>query len=165
LRDVLIGTLHTSTDLGNVGKDGTTVTFAQTLGWRNLIGLGAAGEQIGVVALDEGEETGDEKRVGDDLGSVVCPDTSSSFGITLGEGLLGLLLVATLLIDTSLGELGLEVAGVLLDLLLLLLEGGGIEFAVGGGLLGIAGLLAGLLGLLLLGKTLEHIGHLIDLLV
>lgn len=161
---MLIGTLHTSTDLGNVGEDGTTVTFTQTLGWRNLIGLGAAGKQVGVVALDEGEETGDEERVWDNLGSVVCPDTGSSFGVTLGESVLVLLLV-TLLIDTGLGELGLEVAGVLLRLLLLLLEGGGIEFAVGGGLLGITGLLAGLLGLLLLGKALEHIGHLVDLLI
>lgn len=161
---MLIGTLHTGADLGNVGKHGTTVTFTQTLRWRNLIGLGAAGEQVGVVALDESEETGDEEGVWDDLGGVVCPDTSSSFGITLGKGLLGLLLVA-LLIDTGLGELGLEVAGVLLGLLLLLLEGGGVEFAVGGGLVRITGLLAGLLGLLLLGKTLEHIGHLIDLLI
>lgn len=161
---MLIGPLHTSANLGDVGKDSTTVAFTQTLGRRNLIGLGAAGEQVGVVALDESEETGDEERVWDDLGSVVCPDTGSSFGIALGESLLGLLLVA-LLVKTGLGELGLEVARVLLDLLLLLLEGGGVEFAIGGGLFRIAGLLAGLLGLLLLGETLEHIGHLIDLLI
>lgn len=161
---MLIGSLHTSTNLGDVGKDGTAVTFTQTLGRRNFIGLGAAGEQVGVVALDEREETGDEERVWDDLGSVVCPDTSSSFGIALGEGLLGLLLV-TLLVKTGLGELGLEVARVLLDLLLLLLEGGSVEFAIGGGFFRIAGLLAGLLGLLLLGETLEHIGHLVDFLI
>lgn len=62
--------LHALADIGNVGENGTTVTFTQTLGRGNLVGLGAGGQKVGVVALDEGEEAGDEERVGDGLNGV-----------------------------------------------------------------------------------------------
>lgn len=61
LHDVVVRTLHTLADVGDVREDGTTVTFTQTLRRRDLIRLGAAGQQVGMVALDEGEESGDEE--------------------------------------------------------------------------------------------------------
>jgi hypothetical protein len=93
LHDVVVRTLHTLADIGDVCEDGTTVTFTQTLRRRNLIRLGAAGQQVGVVALDEGEESGDEERVRDGLGSVVGPDTGAGFEIALGQ--LALLLLGS----------------------------------------------------------------------
>ena len=151
--------LHALANIGNVGENGTTVTFTQTLGRRDLIRLGTAGQQIGVVALNEGEESGHKQRVGDGLRGVVSPDTGSSFVVTLGDDLFLLLGDGTVLLcNTGLGELGLEITGVdLLRLLLLLLQSGDVEFAVAGGRglvicsLGILGLLA----LLLFRKALE----------
>lgn len=127
--------LHALANIGNVGENGTTVTFTQTLRRGDLVGLGAAGQEIGVVALDEGEEAGDEERVGDGLCGVVCPDTGAGLEVALRQ-LLGLIL-ASLLSNTSLSELGIEVVGVdllrLAAALLFLLQRGGIEFAIGGG--------------------------------
>jgi hypothetical protein len=151
LHNVVVGTLHTLADIGDVGEDSTTVTFTQTLGRRNLIRLGTAGQDIGVVALNEGEESGDKQRVGDGLRCVVGPDTSSGLVIALGN-LLGLL--SALLCRTSLGQLSLEIGRVdLLGLLFLLFQGGGVEFAVGcwGSFVTFAGFcILGLLRLLLL---------------
>ena len=166
---MVVGTLHTLADIGNVGENGTTVTLTQALGRGNLVGLGAAGEEVGVVALDEGEEPRDEERVGDGLSGIVGPDTSAGLGVTLGDDLLASLLTG-LLGDTGLSQLSLEVTSVeLLGLggaLLLLFQGGGVELGVaGGGFLIAFGFLGGLLGLLLLGETLEHVGDLVDLLV
>lgn len=127
--------LHALADIGNVGENGTTVTFTQTLGRGNLVGLGAGGQKVGVVALDEGEEAGDEERVGDGLSSVVRPDTGAGLEVALRD-FLGLLLTG-LLSNTGLSELGVEVGGVgllrLAAALLFLLQRGGIEFAIGSG--------------------------------
>lgn len=146
--------LHALADIGNVGENGTTVTFTKALGRGNLVGLGAAGQKVGVVALDEGEEAGDEERVGDGLCGVVSPDTGAGLKVALGE-LLGLIL-ASLLSNTSLSELGIEVVGVgllrLAAALLFLLQRRGIELAVGGG--GGFVVIAGFGGLRLLGGLL-----------
>lgn len=166
LHNVVVGTLHTLADVGDVGEDSTTVTFTQTLGRGDLVGLGAARQQIGVVALDEGEESRDQQRVGDSLRCVVGPDARSGLVIALGHFLF--LLLAGLLGGTGLGQLGLEIAGILLGLLLLLLQGRGVELAVGGwaGLVAFSALgLLGLLGLLLFRQSLEHLGDFIDGLV
>lgn len=160
LGDVLVGTLDALADIGDVGENGTTVTLTETLGRGDLVGLGAAREQVGVVALDEGEEARDEERVGNGLRVVVLPDTGAGLGVTLGHGLLSLFL--TLLC----GGLGLVlVGGLLLGLLLLFLQRGGVELAVGGGgLFAFAGLgILALLGLLLFGKALEHLGDFVDI--
>lgn len=165
---MIIGPLHALADIGNVGENRTTVTFTQTLGRRDLIRLGTAGQQIGVVALNEGEESGHKQRVGDGLRGVVSPDTGSSFVVTLGDDLFLLLGDGTVLLcNTGLGELGLEITGVdLLRLLLLLLQSGGVELAVGGGGLVITALgVLGLLALLLFRKTLEEFGNFVDGLV
>lgn len=167
LHDVVIGTLHTLANIGDVGENGTTVTFTQTLRRRDLIRLGTAGEEVGVVALNEGKESGDKQRVGDGLRSIVGPDTSSGLEVALREDLLCLL--SSFLCCTSLGQLGLEIACVdLLGLLLLLFQGGGVEFAVscGGSFVAFTGLcILRLLCLLLLGQSLEHFGNFVDRLV
>ena len=162
---MVVGTLHALADIGDVGENGTTVTFTQTLGWRDLVRLGAAGQQVGVVALDEGEESGDKQRVRDGLRGVVSPDTSSSLEIALGD-LLRLLLA--LLRDTGFGELGFEITSVhLLGLLLLLFQSSRVEFAISGGsLIALSSFgILGLLGLLLFRQTLEEFGDFIDGLV
>lgn len=164
---MIIGPLHALADIGNVGENRTTVTFTQTLGRRDLIRLGTAGQQIGVVALNEGEESGHKQRVRDGLRGVVSPDTGSSFVVSLGDDLFLLLGDGTfLLCNTGLSQLGLEIARVdLLRLLLLLLQSGGVELAVGGGGLVIALGVLGLLALLLFRKTLEEFGNFVDGLV
>lgn len=129
---MVVGPLHTLADISNVGEDSTSVTLTQTLRWGNLVRLGTARQQIGVVALDEGEESGDEQGVGDSLGGVVGPDACAGFEVALGH--LFLFALCLLLCETGLSELSFEVGGVLgLLRLLLLLQGCGVEFAVGGG--------------------------------
>lgn len=170
LHDVVVGPLHALADIGDVGENGTTVTFTETLGRGDLVGLGAAGQQVGVVALDEGEESGDEERIGDGLRGVVGPDARTGLVVAFGDFLLLLLAGAGSGGDTGLSQLGLEVVGVdLLGLgLLLLLQGGDVELAVagGGGLIAFAGFrVLGLLGLLLLRQALEELGNFVDGLV
>ena len=151
---MVVRTFHTLADIGDVGENGTTVTFTQTLRWRDLVRLGTAGEQVGVVTLDEGKETVDEKRVGDSLRRFVGPDTGASFEVALGD----LVLLRALLRDIGLGQLRFEIAGVgLLGGLMLLLLQPGVKFA----LISVLGLLR----LLLLGQALEHLGDFVDLLV
>lgn len=166
LRDVLVGTLDALADIGDVGENGTTVAFTQTLGRGNFVRLGAAGEQVGVVALDEGEEPRDEESIGDGLRVVVLPDASAGLEVALGQTLLTLLL-HILCGNAGLGELGLEVVGVIRRLLglLLFLQRGGVELAVGcGGLVAFAALgILALLALLLFGEALEHLSDLVDL--
>lgn len=112
-----------------------------------------------MVALDEGEEAVDEERVGDGLGRVVSPDTSSGLEISLGH-FFGFLLRA-FFAHTGFGELGFEFARVdLLRLgLLLLLQCARVELAIRCGrgrffVLAAFGVLR-LLGLLLLRQALE----------
>jgi hypothetical protein len=150
---VVVGPLHALADISDVGKDSTSVTLTQTLRWGDLVRLGTARQQIGVVALNEGEESGDEQRVGDGLGGVVGPDACAGFEVALGH--LFLFALCFLLCETGLGELSFEVGGVLgLLRLLLLLQGCGVEFAVcagsGRGLIVGGFAILGLLGLLLL---------------
>lgn len=129
---MVVGPLHTLADISNVGEDSTSVTLTQTLRWGNLVRLGTARQQIGVVALDEGEESGDEQGVRDSLGGVVGPDACAGFEVALGH--LFLFALCFLLCETGLSELSFEVGGVLgLLRLLLLFQGRGVEFAVGGG--------------------------------
>lgn len=146
---MVIGPLHALADIGNVGKDSTSVTLTQTLRRGNLVALRPAGQEIGMVALDEGEESRNEQRVGDRLGSVVGPDARAGLEVALRD--FCLLLLGFLLCDSGLGELGFKVAGVnLLRLLLLLFQGCRVEFAVrGGGRFVVGGIVLGLLGLLL----------------
>lgn len=166
LHNVVVRTLHTLADIGNVGENGTTVTFTQTLRRRDLVRLGTAGEHVGVVALDEGKETVDEERVRDGLRRFVGPDTGASFKVALGDLVL---LVRTLLRDIGLGQLGFEIAcvGLLGSPLLLFLQRGRVELAVGGGcgFVALAFILGLLCRLLLLGQALEHLGDFVDLLV
>lgn len=166
LHNVVIRTLHTLADIGDIGENGTTVTFTQTLRRRDLVRLGTAGEHVGVVALDEGKETVDEERVGDGLRRFVGPDTGASFKVALGDLIL---LVRALLRDIGLGQLGFEIArvGLLGRPLLLFLQRGRVELAVGGGcgFVALAFVLGLLRCLLLLGQALEHLGDLVDLLV
>lgn len=166
LHNVVVRTLHTLADIGDVGENGTTVTFTQTLRRWDLVRLGTAGEHVGVVALDEGKETVDEERVGDGLRRFVGPDTGASFEVALGD--LVLLLVRALLRDIGLGQLGFEIAPVgLLGGPLLFLQRGRVELAVRGGcsFIAFAFFLGLLRRLLLLGQALEHLGDFVDLLV
>lgn len=84
------------------------------------------------------------------------PDTGAGFEIALRQLAL-FLLGSGLLRDTSFGELSLKVTRIdLLDLLLLLFQGGGVEFPIGGGsgVVAFTGLsVLGLLGLLLFRVT------------
>jgi len=142
LSNVLIGSLHAATDFGNVGKNGLLVSFAQALRGRDLVRLAAARGKIGVVVVELGEEAGEQQGVLDGCGVAVLPDAGSLFQIALLAG--GLLhdglVVVGLLVGAGLGQLGLKVVGFgLLDLLLLLLEGRGVEFGVGGGGLCVVG--------------------------
>ena len=122
------------------------------------------------MALDKGEESGNEERIRNGLRRVVSPDTSSGFKVAFGDLLL-LLLPAFLGRHTGLSQLGFEIArvGLLGGLLLLLLQRGGVELAVccGCGFLAFLAfcILGGLLRLLLLGQALEHFGHFVDILV
>lgn len=170
---MLVASLHALADFGDVGKDGLLVAFTQTLWWGDLVRLGAAGQHVGMLRLDEGEEAREEQRVRDGLASGVGPDASAllwvagfSGGGVLGGGALSAL--SAFLAHASLGQLGVEVTGVLVllraALLLLFLQCGRVEFAVGGWG-GLIAFLLGLLGLLLLGETLEHVGHLVDVFV
>jgi hypothetical protein len=150
LSDVLIGSLHAATDFGNVCENGLLVSFAQALGRRDLVRLAAARGKIGVVVVELGEEAGEQQGVLDGCGVAVLPDAGALFEIALlAGGLLhdGLVVVGGgFLVGAGFGELGLEVVGLcLLGLLLLLLEGRGVEFGVGGGGLCVVG------GLVLLG--------------
>lgn len=167
LHNVVVRTLHTLADIGDVGENGTTVTFTQTLRRRDLVRLGPAGEHVGVVALDEGKETVDEERVRDSLRRFVGPDTGASFKVALGD--LVRLLLRALLRDISLGQLGFEIArvGLLGSPLLLFLQRGRVELAVGSGcgFIALAFFLGLLRRLLLLGQSLEHLGDFVDLLV
>lgn len=93
------------------------------------------------------------------------PDTGAGFEIALRQLVL-FLLGSGLLRDTSFGELSLKVTRIdLLDLLLLLFQGGGVEFPIGGGsgVVAFTGLsVLGLLGLLLFREALEEFGYFVD---
>lgn len=142
LSDVLVGSLHAATDFGNVCENGLLVSFAQALRRGDLVRLAAARGKIGVVVVELGEEAGEQQGVLDGCGVAVLPDAGSLFEIALlGGGLLhdGLVVVG-LVVGAGLGQLGLKVVGFgLLGLLLLLLEGRGVEFGVGGGGLCVVG--------------------------
>ena len=46
LCDVLVCSLHTLADVGNVGKDGLLVSFTKTLWWRNLVALASTRSKV-----------------------------------------------------------------------------------------------------------------------
>lgn len=54
--NVLVGPLHPLANLGNVGKDGLLVTFAQALRWWDLVTPRAAASVIRVLLGQQGEE-------------------------------------------------------------------------------------------------------------
>ncbi len=55
---MLIGTLHTLANLGDVCKDSLLVAFTQTLRRWDLVTSRAAGEMVGVLLSEEREESG-----------------------------------------------------------------------------------------------------------
>lgn len=121
LRHVLLGTLHTFADVGNVGKDGLPVAFTHALGRGDLVGFRAAEGVVGVLLGKLAEEALEKEVVGDGLGLVVGPDT----GALVHVAVLVVLRLGrfVLIMNLELLELGGEliVLGNLLDLLLLLL--------------------------------------------
>ena len=140
---MFVGSLHTATDFGDVCENGLLVSFAQALGRGDLVRLAAARGKVGVVVVELGEEAGEQQGVLDGCGVAVLPDAGALFQIALlGGGLLddGLVVVGSVVVGAGLGQLGLKVVGFgLLGLLLLLLEGRGVEFGVGGGGLCVVG--------------------------
>lgn len=46
---MLVSTLHTLADFGNVGKDGLLVSFTQTLWWRDLVALRTRRHEVGML--------------------------------------------------------------------------------------------------------------------
>ena len=147
---MLVGTLHPLANLGDVGEDGLLVSFTETLRRGNLVALDAVAGEIGVLRVEESEESVQEHVVLDGGCVLVRPDASALHHVTL----LDLVLFGSRClflggVTTSSGELGLEVIlDLLLARLLLLLERG--EVAVGGLLTLLALLLLGRLLLLLL---------------
>ncbi|KAG9527144.1 hypothetical protein KCV07_g40, partial [Aureobasidium melanogenum] len=111
LSDVLVGSLHTATDFGNVCENGLLVSFTQALRRRDLVRLAAARGKVGVVMVELGEEAGEQQRVLDGCGVAVLPDAGSLFEIALlaGGWLRDGLVVVGLLVGTGLGQLGLKV--------------------------------------------------------
>ena len=164
LGDVLIVTLHAFADIGDVGENGLLVSFAENLGRRNLVAASSIAGKVGVLASEKGEESGEEKGVGEIDSAGGVPDTSSGdqipsvLGVEDLNGLLGVLSVAR--DDTSLGELGVEIGFRNHLLLFLLLHRGGVELPISSG----SAILI-LLRLLLLGEVFEGLGELVDVLV
>lgn len=131
LRDVLVGSLHTLANLGNVCENGLLVAFTQALRRRDLVALAAARSKVGVVQLQLREEAGEEERVLDRGDFAVLPDAGALLHVAVLLLLLGrgggslVVFSGVLVVGGSFSKLGLEVVGVgRLDLLLLLfLEG------------------------------------------
>jgi hypothetical protein len=146
LGDVLVGTLHPLANLGDVGEDGLLISFTETLRRRDLVALDAVAGKIGVLRVEEGEESVEEHVVLHGSCVVVRPDASALDHVALLNIVLlssGCLLLGS--IATSSSELGLEVVlNLLLAGLLLLLERS--EVTLGG--------IVALLALLLLGRLL-----------
>lgn len=116
LGNVLIGTLHPLTDLGDVGKDGLLVSFTETLRWRNLIALDAVAGKIGMLRVEEREESVEKHIVLDGGCVVVRPNTGALDQVALLNVILfGSRCLLLSSVATSSSKLGLEV---ILDLLL-----------------------------------------------
>lgn len=149
LGDVLVGTLHPLANLGDVGEDGLLVSFTETLRWRDLVALDAVTGEVGVLRVEESEESVQEHVVLDGGCVFVRPDAGALHHVALLDFLLfssGCLLLGG--IATSSGELGLEVIlNLLLAGLLLLLKRS--EVAIGSVFAALLALLL-LAGLLLL---------------
>lgn len=157
LGDVLVGTLHLFADVGNIGEDGLLVAFTHTLGWRNLVGAGAAvASEVGVLALEESKEPAEKERICQVGGRLVGPNSGSLINISrilrrnlrlLGGGSTLLGITGG---DASLLELSVKVLRLGHLLLLLFLEAH-VEI----GRLVASGV--GILGLLLLLESLEEL--------
>jgi hypothetical protein len=124
LGDVLVGTLHPLANFSDVGEDGLLVSFTETLRWRDLVALDAVAGKIGVLRVEEGEESVEEHVVLDGGCVVVRPDAGALDHVALLDIVLlgsGCLLFSS--IATSGSKLSLEVIlDLLLAGLLLLLE-------------------------------------------
>lgn len=146
LSDVLIGTLHPLANLGDVGEDGLLVSFTETLRWRDLVALDAVAGKIGMLRVEEGEESVEKHVVLDGGCVVVRPDAGALDHVTLLNIVLlgsGCLLLSS--IATSSSELSLKVVlDLLLAGLLLLLERSEVTL----------GSIVALLAFLLLGRLL-----------
>ena len=150
LSNVLVGTLHPLANFGNVGEDGLLVSFAETLRWRDLVALDAVTSKIGMLRVEESEESVQEHVVLDGSCVIVRPDAGALHHVSLLYFVLfscGCLLLSC--VATSGSELCLEIIlNLLLAGLLLLLERR--EVALGGILALLALLLLARLLLLLL---------------
>ena len=155
LGNVLVSTLHPLANLGNVGEDGLLVSFTETLRRRDLVALDAVAGEIGVLRVEEGEESVQKHVVLDGSCVLVRPDTGALHHVALLDLLLfgsGCLLLGS--VATGSSELGLEVIlDLLLAGLLLLLERSEVAFASVVTLLALL-LLAGLLLLLVICQSL-----------
>lgn len=171
LHDVVVGPLHPFADINDIGKNGSPIAFAQTLRGGNLVGLGSAGEKIGMMAVDKAEETSNQHRIWDGLGGVVLPDAGAVFKVVRNLFCGRLLFRGGLLRESCLGKLGFEIAlrGLLRAFLLFLFHHRWVElaifFAISGIGIGIGVGIFGFLRLLLLRKALEHFRDFVDLLV
>jgi hypothetical protein len=131
LGNVLVGTLHPLANLGDVGEDGLLVSFTETLRRRDLVALDAVAGEIGMLRVEEGEESVQEHVVLDGSCVLVRPDTGALHHVALLDLLLfgsGCLLLSG--VATSGSELGLKVVlNLFLAGLLLLLERSEVAFA------------------------------------
>jgi hypothetical protein len=151
LGDVLVGTFHPLANLGDVCEDGLLVSFTETLRGRNLVALDAVAGKVGMLRVEESEESVEKHVVLDGSCVVVRPNAGTLHHVALlNIVLFGSWCLLLSSITASGSELGLEI---ILDLflagLLLLLERS--EVALGGSVLALLALLllAGLLLLLL----------------
>jgi hypothetical protein len=119
LGDVLVGTLHPLANFSDVGEDGLLVSFTETLRWRDLVALDAVAGKIGVLRVEEGEESVEEHVVLDGGCVVVRPDAGALDHVAL----LDIVLLGSGCLLFSGSKLSLEVIlDLLLAGLLLLLE-------------------------------------------
>jgi hypothetical protein len=109
---VLICTLHTLTDLRDVGKDSLLVSFAKTLRRRDLVALSARRHEVGMLRVEQGEETVEQHVIRHSRRVLVLPNAGSLDHIALNLLLSrGLGVIALLFVSNFSGELGLEVVG------------------------------------------------------
>lgn len=142
---MLLGSLHTLRNIGDVGKDGFSVAFSHALGRGDLVALGSWGSVVGVSLGELVEEARKKHAVANGLGLIVSPNAGSLVHITLLllRNLLDFLALLELKFLELLGEIIIALGSLLLLLLLQsqvkasilggcsIVSGGGISVGIG----------------------------------
>lgn len=175
LHNMFLAPLHPLANIRDVRKDRLLIPLTETLRGGNDVAFGARGEQVGVRGVQVGEEAFEEFVVFDGAGFGVGPDSGAEDHVAFFDfffRLCGRCCITArsfaIFIDASFREFGFEVVGLGFGglLFLFLLQGGGVEFGVGGGgrLIACGG---GLVfwffgGFLFFGEAFEELGDFVD---